>query len=112
MPGIVRETLAVSARHQLQPAILVRAAGIVYAALLPSDGDAGGTAPLAAACSELMQASLRAGARPMIEWCPVAVKREVNIWPPPGNDQALAEKLKRLFDPQDILAPGRFLGAL
>ena len=112
MPGLLRETLAVSERHQLEPAILVRAAGIVYAALLPPAGDAGGAARLAAACRELMQVSLGAGARPMMEWCPVAVKRDVNIWPPPGNDQALAEKLKRVFDPQGILAPGRFLGGL
>jgi glycolate oxidase FAD binding subunit len=112
MPGLLAKTLAVSERHQLQPAILVRAAGIVYAALLPAAGDASATARLAAACRELMQTSLAAGARPMIEWCPVAVKREVNIWPPPGNDQALAEKLKRLFDPQGILAPARFLGGL
>jgi len=112
MPGLLAETLAVSERHQLEPAILVRAAGIVYAALLSPVGDRGATARLAAACRELMQASLVAGARPMIEWCPVTVKRDVNIWPPPGNDQALAEKLKRLFDPQGILAPGRFLGGL
>jgi glycolate oxidase FAD binding subunit len=112
MPGLLRETLAVSEQHQLEPAILVRAAGVVYAALLPPAGDAGGTARLAAACRELMQVSLGAGARPMIEWCPVAVKRDVNIWPPPSNDQALAEKLKRVFDPQGILAPGRFLGGL
>jgi hypothetical protein len=48
----------------------------------------------------------------MIEWCTTALKREMSVWPPPGNDQALAEKLKRLFDPQGILAPGRFLGGL
>jgi len=112
MPDLLRETLAVSERHQLEPAILVRAAGIVYAALLPPAGDASGTARLASACRDLMLSSLGAGARPMIEWCPAAVKRDVNIWPPPGNDQALAEKLKRLFDPQGILAPGRFLGGL
>ncbi|MND09924.1 hypothetical protein D3C83_336310 [compost metagenome] len=57
-----------------------------------------------------MQAGLRAGTRPMIEWCPAVVKREMSVWPPPGNDQMLAEKLKRLFDPGDILSPGRFLG--
>ena len=112
MPNLLAQTLALSERHELKPAILVRAAGIVYAALLPPAGDTGGAARLAAACRELMQASLGAGARPMIEWCPVAIKRDVNIWPPPGDDQALAEKLKRVFDPQGILAPGRFLGGL
>jgi glycolate oxidase FAD binding subunit len=112
MPALLRETLVVSQRHEIEPAILVRAAGIVYAALLPAAGDSGSTARLAAACRELMQASIAAGARPKIEWCPVAVKREVNVLPTPGSDQALVEKLKRVFDPQGILAPGRFVGGL
>jgi glycolate oxidase FAD binding subunit len=112
MSNLIAEILAVSERSQLETAILIRAAGIVYAALFPPPGDAAATARLATACHQLMQASVGAGARPMIEWCPVAVKRDVSIWPPPGNDQPLAEKLKLLFDPQGILAPGRFLGGL
>ena len=112
MLNLIAETLAVSKRHQLEPAILVRAGGILYAALLPLQDDADGTARLATACRELMQTSVGVGARPMIEWCPVAVKREVNVWPLPGNDQPIDEKLKRLFDFQGILAPGRFLGGL
>jgi glycolate oxidase FAD binding subunit len=112
IPELLRQTQAVSARHEIEAAILVRAAGIVYVALLPVNDDARSTERLPAACRELMQASLSAGARPMIEWCPTALKRAVNIWPPPGNDQALAEKLKTLFDPQGTLAPGRFLGEL
>ena len=112
MPELLRQVQAVSERHEIEAAVLVRAAGIVYVALLPVLGDAAATLRLPAACRDLMQASLCAGARPMIEWCPTALKREVNVWPPPGSDQALAEKLKKLFDPQGILAPGRFLGGL
>jgi glycolate oxidase FAD binding subunit len=112
MPELLRQAQMMSERHQIETAILIRAAGIVYVALLPPGGDAGSAARLPVACRDLMQASLGAGARPMIEWCPASLKREMNIWPPPGSDQALAEKLKRLFDPQGILAPGRFLGGL
>jgi glycolate dehydrogenase FAD-binding subunit len=112
MPELLRGTQAVGERHQMETAILVRAAGIVYVALLPDGGDAGSGTRLPAACRDLMQTGLSAGARPTIEWCPTALKREISIWPPPGSDQALAEKLKRLFDPQGVLAPGRFLGGL
>ena len=112
MPALLRVAQGVSERHGIETAILVRAAGVVYVALPADGGDAGSAGKLAAACRDLMQAGLSAGARPMIEWCPAALKREMSVWPPPGNDQALAEKLKRLFDPQDILAPGRFLGGL
>jgi hypothetical protein len=55
---------------------------------------------------------LVAGARPMIECCPLAPKREMSIWPPPGGEQGIAEKLKKVFDPHGVLAPGRFLGGL
>ena len=112
MPGLLRETQAVSERHQVETAILVRAAGVVYVALLAVGGDGRMEARLPAACRELMQTSLSAGGRPMIEWCTTPLKREMSVWPPPGNDQTLAEKLKRLFDPQGVLAPGRFLGGL
>jgi glycolate oxidase FAD binding subunit len=112
MPELLRATQELSERRQMGIAILVRAAGIVYVALLPAGADADSPARLPAACRDLMQAGLQAGARPMIEWCPAAGKREVNVWPPPGSDQALAERLKRLFDPSGILAPGRFLGGV
>ena len=112
MSALLSQSQAVSERHQMEIAVLVRAAGVMYIALLPAGNDASSHARLADACRELMQASLAAGARPMIEWCPTALKREINVWPPPGSDQALAEKLKCLFDPQGILAPGRFLGGL
>jgi glycolate oxidase FAD binding subunit len=112
MPELLRQTHLLSERHQMETAILVRAAGIVYVALLAAGGDGHLSPRLAPACRELMETGLSAGARPMIEWCPTALKREISVWPPPGNDQALAEKLKRLFDPQGILAPGRFLGGL
>lgn len=112
VPELLRQVQAVSAQHEIEVAILVRAAGIVYVALLPSGADERSTMRLPEACRDLMQASLSVGARPMIEWCSTELKRDVNVWPPPGNDQALAERLKRLFDPQTILAPGRFLGGL
>jgi glycolate oxidase FAD binding subunit len=109
MPELLRRVEEAASNHGVTVAVLVRAAGMVYAAILP-DGD---DAPrLAAAASDLMQASLASRGRPMIEWCPSWLKRDVNVWPPAGSDQPIAERLKRLFDPQGILAPGRFLGGL
>ena len=109
MPELLRRVDEAASRYGVTVAVLVRAAGMIYAAILP-DGD---DAPrLAAASGDLMQASLACGGRPMIEWCPASLKRDVNVWPPVGSDQPIAERLKRLFDPQGILAPGRFLGGL
>jgi glycolate oxidase FAD binding subunit len=112
MPELLHRTQLVSERHEIEAAILIRAAGVVYVTLQPENGDAPSAARLATVCRDLMQASIECGARPMIEWCTTALKRDINVWPPPGSDQPLAEKLKKLFDPQGVLSPGRFLGGL
>jgi glycolate oxidase FAD binding subunit len=100
----------------LNCAILVRAAGIVYIALLPAAPDAA-VAPLVQACLELMDICIALDVRPVIEWCPPAVKRELaaagkSIWPPIGAEHVLAERLKKVFDPHGILSPGRFQGGI
>ena len=64
-----------------------------------------------------MDVSIAVGLRPVIEWCPLSVKRALaaaggSIWPPAGDEHFLAERLKKVFDPHGILAPGRFQGGI
>jgi glycolate oxidase FAD binding subunit len=102
----------------MNQAILVRAAGVVYIALLPApNAPVGPVAPLIQACLELMDIDIALGVRPVIEWCPLAVKHELtaagkSIWPPIGAEHVLAERLKKVFDPHAILSPGRFQGGI
>jgi glycolate dehydrogenase FAD-binding subunit len=112
MPGLVGQIGTMAERQGLQAAILVRAAGVIYTALPPPAEESGEGGRMEAACRELMEASLRAGAKPMIERCPVEVKRAVNVWPPSGDELEIARRLKKAFDPQGVLAPGRFQGGL
>jgi glycolate oxidase FAD binding subunit len=109
MPALAEQIGSIGERHECETAILARAAGVIYAALLARGA---GAEQRLAACRELMSASLAAGARPMIEWCPLDVKRALSVWPPPGDEQALAQRIKKVFDPQGVLAPGRFLGGI
>jgi glycolate oxidase FAD binding subunit len=107
----------VAERSELSWAALVRASGIVFLALLPPQAgqlDAETLGRLAQAATEVMHAcsSAEIGARPMIEWCPVELKREVNVWGPARDDLALMRRLKKVFDPKDILNPGRFFGGI
>lgn len=94
-------------RDDLHVATVIRASGVVYTSLLPATNDVPASAILSA-CRVLMDAGLAAGARPMIEWCPQEVKLAMSVWPPPGSEQAIAERLKKVFDPQGVLSPGRF----
>ncbi len=69
------------------------------------------------ACRDLMDVGVAMGVRPVIERCSLAVKRALaaegrSIWPPPGAEHVLAERLKKVFDPHGILAPGRFQGGI
>jgi glycolate oxidase FAD binding subunit len=48
----------------------------------------------------------------VIEWCPTELKRRVNVWGEPREDFPLMQRLKKVFDPQGILSPGRFVGGL
>ncbi len=126
MPDLLRQISAVLERQRLDQATLVRAAGVVYVAMLPqataagdvnAAGDENADIRLAMACREIMKAGVAAGLRPMIEWCPLSVKRQLrdsggSVWPPAGDEHFLAEHLKKVFDPHGILAPGRFQGAI
>jgi glycolate oxidase FAD binding subunit len=48
----------------------------------------------------------------VLEACPLELKRRLDVWGPVGPDFALMERIKRQFDPQGILNPGRYVGRL
>jgi len=50
--------------------------------------------------------------RRVIEYAPVALKRQCDVWGTPGDDFALMRAIKASFDPHNRLNPGRFLGGL
>ena len=85
----------------------MRAAGVLYAGLLPPSGDADVPGRVIRACGELMSTCATRGARPMIECCSVELKRAMSVWPAADGGAKIAERLKGVFDPQGILAPGR-----
>lgn len=58
--------------------------------------------------SAARQALARLGARAVVEYSPAPVDR----WGPPGDDFAVMQKLKQVFDPNGILNPGTFVGGI
>ncbi len=100
-------------RSELPTAANVRAgAGIAYLALLPVGVAEASLEKLAQACTEMLQLGSKLGGSVVVEWCPTALKRQVNIWGALRADFALMQGLKQAFDPDRILNPGRFLGRL
>lgn len=111
VPALVEEARRVANTHALHCAILIRALGVIYFALLPPDN---ATAfPELLSCSrELMDLCLTSGASPLVERCPQEIKNTLGVWPPAGSEGQLALRLKHVFDPQGILSPGRFRGGI
>lgn len=111
MLALLRETRKLTDRHALDCAILVRALGVVYIALLPP-ADAKPNPEVLSCSHELMDLCIRSGAAPMIERCPPEIKDALSVWPPPGKEHKIANRLKQVFDPHGTLSPGRFRGGI
>ena len=116
LPGqcseFVKGAGAIAGQHGLASAALLRAAGVLYLALVPPSPEEDPPKRLAKACSEIFSAAQRASGNAIIEFCPTALKREVSVWGPPRADLALMRNLKNEFDPRGILGPGRFYGGI
>ncbi len=119
MPSLLEKIPSLAGHHGLTCAILIRALGVVYVALLSPEQSPVESALEAKSNSQLINCSrsmfdlfISQGALPMIERCPLDVKAALGVWPPPGADNEIAQRLKRVFDPREILSPGRFRGGI
>jgi len=107
------EAMKVAERSELSAAVNVRAGtGIVYFALLPAALEEATLEKLAPACTEIIHLGSKLSGSVVVEWCPTALKRKVNVWGALRNDFALMQGLKQAFDPDRVMNPGRFLGRL
>jgi len=60
----------------------------------------------ASAAASLAKAALE-GLKAVIEFAPDSARRKIDLWPAPGTDFAIMEKVKRMFDPDLLLNRGR-----
>lgn len=105
----------IAAQNQLDIATLTRASGVAYVGFLPKEGENTPFTTLANLSSEVFQScgNPEINANAMLEWCPAEVKRAIGgVWGPTRQDFALMNLVKKAFDPQGILSPGRFSGEI
>jgi len=115
MPALLRDLGEIAKHYHLDFATLTRASGIVYAAFFAEEGNETPSAATASAAKEVFHVcSLpEIGAQAMLEWCPNEVKRAVGgVWGPSRQSFALMHRVKNVFDPQNVLSPGRFAGGI
>lgn len=106
--SVFSETTKLAKQHSLEVAHLFRGCGVCYCVLFAKPD---GFSNLVACCKELLSAvDLNSSAS--VPWCPPEAKHELNIWGAPREESSLMQRVKRAFDPQNILAPGRYVGGL
>ena len=52
------------------------------------------------------------GGSAIIEQCPPAVKRNIDVWGDTPQGIEIMRRIKEKFDPSGILNPGRFVGGI
>ena len=67
---------------------------------------------LAGLIVRLRQVATDLGGTLIVEHCPVALKRQVDVWGGGGDDLDAMRKMKSAWDPGGVLSPGRFLGGI
>lgn len=115
MAGLLGELNALAAQERVDFISLTRAAGIVYAAILPKEGDAAAVTSISKAVQEVFRACGKSefNASAMLEWCPPEVKSAAGgVWGASRPDFELMRRVKNSFDPNGVLSPGRFAGGI
>lgn len=107
LPTTIEQVTHIIRRSEIPASIVVHAFGLIYLSLQP---EAAHSAELAVSVVNSIFAAMHdpvANAR--IESAPVDLKQRVSIWGPRRDDSELMSRVKRVFDPENILSPGRFV---
>jgi glycolate oxidase FAD binding subunit len=115
MPSLLKNLSEVARHYGTALATLTRASGIVYAAFFAQEGNVAPSAATASVIKEVFHVCTlpENSANAMLEWCPSELKRSgVEPWGPSRDDFVLMRRVKDAFDPQNVLAPGRFAGGI
>jgi glycolate oxidase FAD binding subunit len=112
MPALVEQVHAAANRAAIPAAALVRPSGLVYFALLPEQEAEGAVPQLAALTEEIFRIVAERNARAFVEFAPKELKSRVSLWGPEREDLELMRRAKKVFDPENVLSPGRFAGGI
>lgn len=94
-------------------AMMMRGVGVTFFKMIAADGTVEALGRLKAACSRVFRGSDNSEwGRTVLLTCPAEFKSEMNVWGKASGDLALMRGLKKVFDPGNVLAPGRFVGGI
>jgi len=94
------------AQHQIQGQLIAQAAG---GGLLALDGPGNSIVEI---IHEIRDKLAAGGGSAVVLKSPPLLKNQLNIWGQAGDSLALMKRIKSQFDPNNILATGRFIGGI
>jgi glycolate dehydrogenase FAD-binding subunit len=112
MKEMLVEVQRVAESNSLEWAALARGIGLIYVALLPRERDEPSRDRVANTTNDILTTAAKFGGHATIPWAPTEWKSALKIWGLVRGDLAEMQKVKKVFDPHGIMAPGRFVGAL
>ena len=112
MLAILDATAKAADAGGLRWAALARGVGVIYIALLPPARSEEALARVARATTDIFAKCAALDGNATIPWCPSEWKSALPIWGPERGDLGPMRALKKVFDPHDVLAPGRFMGGI
>ena len=116
LPSQIADLIEVAANAadegSLKWAAMARGVGIIDFALFPAERTEQTRNKVAEATSKIFAGCANLDGNATIPWCPAEWKPTLNIWGPNRGDFDLMRKVKTLFDPGDVLSPGRFAGGI
>ena len=115
LPGVLTDLLGGRARWG-GPVSAHAATGVVWMASGHREGDLPADSPelpwVARAITEARERLAARGGSLVVVKAPLHLKREVDVWGPPGDALGLMRRVKERFDPDRRLSPGRFVGGI
>ena len=111
-PADAPEFLQLSNQTPTRAAFLLRAGGVAYLALLGESESETAKETLQRAVSQLFSCANEKNGSATLLHAPDWLKAQVNVWGATRADFPLMQRVKRSLDPQNIFAPGRFVGGL
>jgi glycolate oxidase FAD binding subunit len=115
LPGALTDLLGGRGRWG-GPVSAHAATGVIWLASGHREGDLPADSPelpwLARAITEARERLAARGGSLVVVKAPPPLKREVDVWGPPGDAIGLMRRVKERFDPDRRLSPGRFVGGI
>lgn len=112
MDAVAQRLSNVASEHSMPAAMVLRPYGLIYFALLPSRGASVEQGKLMQTAKAVFRAMDELGVKARIEFAPVELKHAVNVWGAARPDFELMHRVKKVFDPGNVLSPGRFAGGI